>query len=182
MKLLSDVGKVLLKGAWFNWGALPLACAVTAFWSVAIILECVGHYLPRIQHGKTPRPVSVAHLRTQIPVQVQISWALWNTVGPPAIAQAATQAVAVAWLLGGTAAEPLQLPLLLTFLLHFSCLYLFGDLGLYWGHRVQHKYKCLWKFHSLHHRMHTPSPFSTVRCILPCPHPSPILMRPPCRS
>jgi sterol desaturase/sphingolipid hydroxylase (fatty acid hydroxylase superfamily) len=39
---------------------------------------------------------------------------------------------------------------------------LIADFGLYWGHRVQHEFDFLWRFHRLHHSIDTPTPFSTM--------------------
>eukprot|EP00041_Stephanoeca_diplocostata_P021849 m.516015 g.516015 ORF g.516015 m.516015 type:complete len:184 (+) comp21927_c0_seq2:235-786(+) len=38
-----------------------------------------------------------------------------------------------------------------------------NDFFLYWGHRIQHENKWLWEnFHSLHHTINTPTPWSTI--------------------
>jgi sterol desaturase/sphingolipid hydroxylase (fatty acid hydroxylase superfamily) len=37
-----------------------------------------------------------------------------------------------------------------------------GDLGLYLGHRIQHEIPFLWKFHSVHHTVETPTPLGAV--------------------
>eukprot|EP00750_Incisomonas_marina_P033306 INCI9747.1.p1 GENE.INCI9747.1~~INCI9747.1.p1 ORF type:complete len:204 (-),score=28.01 INCI9747.1:234-845(-) len=45
----------------------------------------------------------------------------------------------------------------------FFLLFFVGDLGLYWGHRIQHTFEYLWTTrHSFHHQLGTPMPISTL--------------------
>jgi sterol desaturase/sphingolipid hydroxylase (fatty acid hydroxylase superfamily) len=48
-----------------------------------------------------------------------------------------------------------------SFFLQLVSLYVLGDLGLYWCHRVQHEMQFLYRrFHSIHHTIKTPIPLS----------------------
>ena len=54
------------------------------------------------------------------------------------------------------------IPSLMSFLIQFFLLALLADLGLYWGHRIQHENEYLWSWHSFHHRLRTPTSMSTA--------------------
>ena len=75
---------------------------------------------------------------------------------------ASTFGLAVSMQLLGATADSWMPPSTLAALLQLLALAVVTDLGLYWGHRVQHESALLWKFHAKHHSIDTPSPFSTL--------------------
>lgn len=90
----------------------------------------------------------------------QRNLSIWSVSGPQNI----VGVIAARFVFPLVVPEPQTLlPPLGAFLAQFVLLALLADLGLYWGHRIQHQNEWLWKHcHSVHHRLRTPSSWSTA--------------------
>jgi sterol desaturase/sphingolipid hydroxylase (fatty acid hydroxylase superfamily) len=83
-------------------------------------------------------------------------------IGPPAIVNAMVGALIGNYFFPYKGDEAV-FPALVTCILQVGLLLLVGDFFLYWGHRIQHTIPFLWeRCHSVHHRLDTPSPVSTL--------------------
>lgn len=84
-------------------------------------------------------------------------------LGPGAVLNSVLSALLMPYLIATPVTEMSPVPSLRVFCLQFLSCYVLGDLGLYLGHRVQHENEFLWrKFHSVHHRLKTPTAVSTI--------------------
>ncbi|MDP2435067.1 MAG: sterol desaturase family protein, partial [archaeon] len=89
---------------------------------------------------------------------------LWTSctilLGPTAILNAALGPLLAEFLFPEISGD---FPTLSSFLIGFAVMQLAGDFFLYWGHRIQHTNSYLWEhYHSLHHKIATPSPVSAI--------------------
>ena len=146
------------------YGMYPVLAAFLGYTITAVTLEHVirTSWAQRRQVGRKGGRMAgiekdranVASLRKQF----LTSW--WVLLGPAGFANGALSALLLPYLCGRV---PGELPTFSVALVHFCLLYLIGDLGLYWGHRVQHVVPYLWTHcHSFHHAVQTPSPATTV--------------------
>ena len=84
-------------------------------------------------------------------------------LGPGAVLNCILSAMLMPYLIATPLAEMPAVPTLRRFCVQFVSCYVLGDFGLYLGHRVQHENEFLWrKFHSVHHRLKTPTAVSTI--------------------
>ena len=84
-------------------------------------------------------------------------------LGPGAVLNSILSAVLMPYLITIPVTEMPTVPSLHVFCLQFVSCYVLGDFGLYLGHRIQHENEFLWrKFHSVHHRLKTPTAVSTI--------------------
>lgn len=97
----------------------------------------------------------------------QFKWCLYVTCGPPGLMNGALAALTLPRFIDTPVDATAFFPkTVVASLVQFVLLQLIGDFFLYWGHRVQHDVPYLWKhFHSFHHSIGTPTPFSTI-CIV----------------
>lgn len=110
--------------------------------------------------------------QAKVPLFEQLAWSLYVTCGPPGILNGAVAALLLPFALTTpTSWTDLTPDSLGDALAQFVLLELIGDFWLYWGHRIQHDSQYLWKhYHSFHHSIGTPTPFSTIYIV--SPHPS----------
>ena len=144
------------------WGVLPYLSINVGYWTTVLLLELLL-LNPAVRKRLIPRRggrwAAVERVRREIPVAAQLRSAAWVMAGPPAIGNALISAFLMP-AVAGAAPWPSSVA---RFAAHLVLLELVGDYGLYWGHRIQHMVPYLWKHcHSLHHRISTPTPASTV--------------------
>ena len=144
------------------WGVLPYVSINVGYWTTVLLLELLL-LNPAVRKRLIPRRggrwAAVEKVRREIPVAAQLRSAAWVMAGPPAIGNALISAFLMP-AVAGAAPWPSSVA---RFAAHLVLLELVGDYGLYWGHRVQHMVPYLWKHcHSLHHRISTPTPASSV--------------------
>lgn len=158
--------KPILKPDWVLWGVYPLLAACLGYYGVCIILEALlqTHWAQkRLLPRKGGRWAAVERDREAIPVKEQIVSATWNLLGPTGLLNAGLSTILLPMITGWRADEPTPIPSHGIMIAHLIVLEILGDLGLYWGHRIQHESDFLWrKFHSKHHRIGTPTPWSTI--------------------
>mmetsp|Transcript_20850 Transcript_20850/g.34939 ORF Transcript_20850/g.34939 Transcript_20850/m.34939 type:complete len:274 (-) Transcript_20850:420-1241(-) len=157
-----------LSNQWLCWGAGSILAANIGFFSTVVVLEVAIANVPQsslISYGQDPtltRKDFVSKTQTRVPFKTQLMGCIWHMLGPTAILSAVINTWICNYLFPYAAGDPLY-PSLGIFLLHMVLLLLIGDLGLYWGHRIQHMVPYLWEnFHSLHHTIDTPTPASTI--------------------
>ena len=145
------------------WGVLPFVSINVGYWTTVLLLELLLRD-PAVRKRLIPRRAWALgggreDVRREIPVAAQLRSAAWVMAGPPAIGNALISA----FLMPAVAGAENPWPTPARFAAHLVLLELVGDYGLYWGHRIQHMVPYLWKHcHSLHHRISTPTPASTV--------------------
>jgi len=151
------------------YGVGPAICFNIGFWIPSLILE----FFIRIKifesslikyDKKSGRKEKLNSTHKKITLKAQILKSLNTTLGPTAISNSIISYLISKFILfkEGDIQKNLTYPNLQTFLINFILLELIGDFFLYFGHRVQHEIPFLWKFHSLHHQLDTPTPISTL--------------------
>lgn len=156
-----------LHNKWLCWGVGPFLAANIGFFLPVIIFES---YLTRKEHdaslidygaGKKRRDF-IEKTREKASFDLQLRYCLWTMLGPTAIVNALLNAVISDVIFPVNESTPIA-PSLLQAVVQLIALLYIGDLGLYWGHRIQHMSEFLWvKCHSLHHTIDTPTPVSTL--------------------
>ncbi len=156
-----------LDNDWLCWGVGPVLASSIGYFVTALLLELVIRTCPvKLFHfdsesrdryesmGKTQ--ATVANLWAQI-------WkAAIVILGPNALVGGAIGAVIFPSVVGSGRDFP-DWPELTSAVASLVALLVVGDFGLYVGHRVQHESEFLWRnFHSLHHKLSTPSPIGTL--------------------
>ena len=149
-----------------TWGAGPLLAANLGLWPMFFFLSWYTHrpsVIPSLVTwiGDTPgsRLDDVRETNDKVP---HLSEQLWGSngafatmCGPNALFGGIASYFVMNALVG------LEWPALTlwSFFLQLVSLYVLGDLGLYWGHRVMHGIPFLYhRFHSIHHTIKTPTP------------------------
>mmetsp|Transcript_30462 Transcript_30462/g.59525 ORF Transcript_30462/g.59525 Transcript_30462/m.59525 type:complete len:273 (+) Transcript_30462:13-831(+) len=160
-----DVLHHVVMTPWLCWGLMPGLSAAVGYLMVGLAFECVLHYSligsdSLITYGAKPRRPALDKTREKVSLSVQFKVALMNIFGRSFVINSI-----FSWLLFsnlvGTPAD--ALPALTEFLVQLGVMLVINDFALYWGHRIQHESEYLWKnFHSKHHELDTPTPFSTL--------------------
>ncbi len=163
---------------WKKFGLGPVLAYVVGFTLVTLPLEFIIRYKAQelsdskrfIVYNTESRTRLEARAKTEEKVELknQIRLALINLIGPPAI----INGIFSWWLMtklldsskvtiypGGSSPASWDWKI---FLVSFFFLQLTGDFFLYWGHRIQHEYDFLWKLHSVHHTLDSPTPIGTL--------------------
>eukprot|EP00882_Tetradesmus_deserticola_P006260 GHRQ01006588.1.p1 GENE.GHRQ01006588.1~~GHRQ01006588.1.p1 ORF type:complete len:296 (+),score=89.45 GHRQ01006588.1:766-1653(+) len=167
MMSLAVLSSAWLRSPWLLWGIGPVIASVVGFFVAAALLElllfsswCDNCLITYASSSNTPRKQLMAATHKRIPLRKQVRGCAMTLLGPNNIVNGMGLALLMLWAkpnvtawMPGTA---------VSFLVQFVALSLVGDFGLYWGHRVQHESKLLWRLHSKHHAIDTPSPFSTL--------------------
>ncbi|GBF93801.1 hypothetical protein Rsub_06133 [Raphidocelis subcapitata] len=155
---------------WLVWGVGPMAAVNAGFFLTAALLELLlatrlldSDLLVYPANGAPAkrRDAALAATQEKIPFSKQLLTCLFIIAGPHAVANGASLTLLMrlagapapaAWWPGDVLSAAWQL----------LAMAVVADFGLYWGHRVQHESKLLWQVHKVHHRIDTPSPFSTM--------------------
>jgi sterol desaturase/sphingolipid hydroxylase (fatty acid hydroxylase superfamily) len=116
---------------------------------------------PPAQGKPKRRELAVAATQARIPWSKQVWTSIRVVAGPMSVANGITLVTLMkltgvplptAWWPESAAAAVWQL----------VAMAVIADFGLYWGHRVQHEFEFLWRYHRIHHSIDTPTPFSTM--------------------
>jgi sterol desaturase/sphingolipid hydroxylase (fatty acid hydroxylase superfamily) len=148
-----------------HWGIGPLIFANLGFYLPVILLEfVVPASKSGLSYGKLSRDKSLARTREAVPFATQLACAVWEMSGPTAMLNACISAYLLPFVVGRNSTYVWSLSELLSLgcLLQLSMMELVGDFGLYVGHLLLHRVEFLWQFHSMHHKIDTPSPVSTL--------------------
>jgi hypothetical protein len=160
-----------LANPWLVWGVGPMLGVNLGFFLTAALLELLlatrlldSDLLVYPAGGDAPprrRDAALAATQERIPFRKQLLTCLFIVAGPNVVANGvsltllmrlAGAALPAAWWPADALAAAWQL----------LAMAVVADFGLYWGHRVQHESKLLWQVHKVHHRIETPTPFSTM--------------------
>ena len=166
MSAFEPLLKIWLDNKWLCWGVGPIVASNIGFFVTAIVCELYAKNAPDSQlltYGKDKsRRACLAATQERISFTTQLNSCFWVMFGPTAILNGVLSAMLSNILIPYRETDSV-LPSLFTFLMQVVCLLVVGDFGLYWGHRIQHTVPYLWEnFHSVHHRLDTPSPVSTL--------------------
>lgn len=156
-----------LRNPWLLWGVGPILASVTGFFAAAALLELLlatswfdSCLITYASSSNTPRKQLMAATHKRISFTKQLRGSAKTLLGPNNVINGVGLTLLMLWAQPHVAA---WMPgTVFGFLVQFVALSLVGDFGLYWGHRVQHESKLLWRLHSKHHAIDTPSPFSTL--------------------
>lgn len=151
-----------IENTWICWGILPVLAAGVGY---LLPVLCIEAYLPygtsyMINHTKKQtRTEMIAKTQKRHPWSKQFYEGVMTVLGPVAFISGLLSAL--------LAQSVLKLPTTnypepRDFILNLVLMEILGDFLLYCGHRVQHEFDFLWKFHSYHHAIDTPTPASTV--------------------
>lgn len=152
---------------WMNndilcWGVGAVLSAQIGFWVTALAMEwlCNQPWTAKwtITYNRTARADRLGKTQERIPFQTQVAKVVWESFGPNFL----LNGVASYFLLSLIDTPRLELPSVSSAITSFTLLHFIGDFFLYWGHRIQHEIPLLWKLHSFHHQVDTPSPISTI--------------------
>lgn len=151
---------------WLCWGAGPVISANAGFFVTVVLLDIVCKFLPDSSFitysSATHRKDNANITLTKISYFEQFKSCILIMLGPTAIVGGILNALICKNIFNVYPAIPM-LPTLQLFLAQIILLLLVGDFCLYWGHRIQHMNKFLWEnFHSVHHKIDTPIPISTL--------------------
>ena len=167
-------------GDWVLWGVYPFLAANAGFWLSAITLEFVlsrvlrstaiyktnpplfswAYWFRPLEYSGVTRQDGIVNSQVKIPFLEQLKLAALQIMGPMAVCGAALAAAVLPYLVPQPESS---CPSIASFAWQLVIMELVGDFGLYWGHRVQHENEYLWKtFHSVHHRVLTPTPITTL--------------------
>mmetsp|Transcript_20774 Transcript_20774/g.31455 ORF Transcript_20774/g.31455 Transcript_20774/m.31455 type:complete len:275 (+) Transcript_20774:201-1025(+) len=153
-----------LENRWLTWGLGPILAANLGTWPLGYFLNWytrqsgVRETLVAWKGGKGNRSDDIKVSNDKIPyLDVQIwgsTGAVMTLCGPTAIFGGVVSAFLL-HALCGMDWQPLDW---LSFASQVVSMYVIGDFGLYWGHRVQHEVPYLYnRFHSVHHALHAPT-------------------------
>ena len=158
---------------WVAYGAGPVLAAGLGFVLPWLLLECLeatgmctvaSHGIQYRSDSSGGRAAAISKTQARHSWSAQLRASLWTVLGPGAVFNACISALLLPHLFA-TPLDQLSLtpPTWGTFLLKFLLCHVIGDLGLYWGHRIQHENKWLWEnCHSVHHQLPTPTAVSTA--------------------
>jgi sterol desaturase/sphingolipid hydroxylase (fatty acid hydroxylase superfamily) len=108
------------------------------------------------------RRAGIRKTQKLIPLRKQIFGAMATTMGPTAGIGLFLVVNLLKRFMPTSATSPV-LPSLPEMIGQFILMELVGDLGLYWGHRIQHEIPFLWRHcHQEHHKLETSTPVSTL--------------------
>lgn len=166
MVAFEEVLRPWLTNMWLCWGVGPIIAANIGFFATAVALELLSKHQPEswsLTYGRDKtRAACLAATQERISWSKQLGYCFWTMMGPTAIINGFISAILSNYLFPFTLEAGL-LPTLQVFVLQVFVLLVVGDFGLYWGHRIQHTIPFLWeRCHSLHHKLDTPSPVSTL--------------------
>jgi len=160
-----------LSNPWYCYGIGPVLFAAFGFlvpWAFLVFLEKAG--LTSIdEQGYTytskteSRTQDIAKSRSTYDYSTQLIGSLKTVLGPGALLNVCLSALLLPYLFHTPLDQLPLLPSLKAFIVHFILAHVINDFFLYWGHRIQHENKWLWEnFHSVHHRIATPTAVSTA--------------------
>jgi len=147
-----------------RWGTGSYISANVGHWIGVLLCEFLVYVVkvPLLDQGKESRRDSIAKTQLVLSYGRQFREAAWNMLGPTAVINSLLLSYILQYFVQERSTYSLTVN---EFGLHFILLQLIGDLGLYWGHRIQHEVEFLWVHcHSYHHQIRTPTAISTV-CI-----------------
>jgi sterol desaturase/sphingolipid hydroxylase (fatty acid hydroxylase superfamily) len=155
-----------LRNKYLCWGVGPILASNIGFFGTVIPLEVYSKYSPEtayLTYGKDKsRSVCVSATQQRISWAEQLKCSCMVMFGPTALLNAVASAFISDYFIPFRESDVL-IPSLIEFMLQVIGLLLVGDFFLYWGHRIQHTVPYLWEnFHSVHHKLDTPTPVSTV--------------------
>lgn len=157
------------RNRWLCWGVGPVVAAWAGTFPTIGLLELarVRGWLPRaaaIEYAKDKgqsRDEVVKAMHTKVTFRQQLHGAICTMLGPNVFLNGLLSAVLMPLRIKLSASDPL--PSIKEFSITFAIMYVIGDLGLYWGHRIQHEIDFLWKrCHSVHHSVDAPTPMTTL--------------------
>lgn len=152
---------------WLCWGVGPMLALLFGTLLPAAALEfaiskkwLMQKGIEYQKDGGQTRAEMISKTREIVPFRKQLTGAFWTVLGPPA----GLNILLMGWLFPKIMGHPKRLlPDVKSFLASFLGMYLISDLGLYWGHRVQHEVPWLWEnCHKVHHTLETPTPMGTM--------------------
>eukprot|EP00775_Hariotina_reticulata_P010762 gene10762-10918_t len=168
MKSAAAFFDVWLQYPWLLWGVGSVLSSGVGFYLAAFVLEQVlscgwldNSLICYTSSNDVPRKQLLAATHKRIPFSKQFKGCFHTLFGLQCIVNGAVLALIMQWAHGGRSVTWLPATAV-SAVLQFVGLAVMADFGLYWGHRVQHESKFLWRFHSYHHAIDTPSPFSTL--------------------
>ena len=165
-RVMASFSQIPWSTPWLAWGVLPIAMANLGYWLPMLFLE--GLLTTKWAQSRLVEHHIFIKRRTKIEedrrkvasLSEQIKSSAWALLGPNAFVNGALSAILLPACAGYTHEH---LPSAMAMMWHLLLMELIGDLGLYWGHRIQHESDYLWrKFHSKHHSIGTPTAASTV--------------------
>ena len=135
---------------------------VIGFVHCSISVDKGGYHVGDKTFTAISRGEAVAILRKDISFVTQLKDAMWNMLGPMAILNSLVAGLLLPYFISPPD-NTSEHVFTWTSVWDFCIMYLIGDLGLYWGHRIQHDIEYLWLTrHSYHHKIGSPTPVSTV--------------------
>eukprot|EP00041_Stephanoeca_diplocostata_P021846 m.516076 g.516076 ORF g.516076 m.516076 type:complete len:257 (+) comp21927_c0_seq14:172-942(+) len=165
LRVVSDIDSWVVSSPTIAFGILPVVIATVGFLFTTIVLEAVVQHVDKKRlvqwTSDATRDEMVRRQRAKVPLATQVKDCLYNLIGPPALVNIVTSA----YLLPMVIVLPdTMLPATwMQFAADCVLMCIVNDFFLYWGHRIQHENKWLWEnFHSLHHTINTPTPWSTI--------------------
>ena len=160
-----------LSSPWYCYGIGPVLAAALGFlapWAFLVFLEKVGWTSIDAQ-GLTytskalSRTEEITKSRSTYDYSTQLMGSLKTVLGPGALLNVCLSALLLPYLFTTPLEQLPLLPTMTDLAVHFVVAHVINDFFLYWGHRVQHENKWLWEnFHSVHHRIATPTAVSTA--------------------
>ncbi|KAF8065512.1 EXOSC8 [Scenedesmus sp. PABB004] len=168
---LAGLAAAWLARPWLLWGVGPILASNVGFFVTAGLLELALRSSffagARIVYPVPPGKAQPDRLQLVAATHGRIG--LWKQArgsaktlawSPQVLVNGATLTALMAWACGPVAAWwPASAA---AGLAQFVALVVLADLGLYWGHRLQHESKFLWRMHAKHHAIDTPTPLSTL--------------------
>ncbi|CAE8611696.1 unnamed protein product [Polarella glacialis] len=150
---------------WLTWGLGPVLAANLGVWPLALLLELLvrrpGTRLVAWRGGAGSRLADAAKTQARVPLREQLvgGYGASRTMcGPGTVFDGLLAAALLSGAVGMTW-TPLTWA---SGLGQCALLYVIGDFGLYWGHRVQHEIPALYQRHRVHHSIDTPTPLGAL--------------------
>ena len=164
----SELSEYWLSNEFLTWGVGFFIFSNLGYWVPALFFEwiittnCVKSSLityGKNKNSKEDRSTNLLNTQKRIPFLTQVWYGFLTTCGPTAILNVFLNYFLYSKLLPK---QDMAIPDWSKVFIDLLLTYTIGDFFLYVGHRIQHQIPFLWKYHSLHHQLDTPSPISTL--------------------
>ena len=157
---LYRLAELFMSNPWIYFGLGPSLAAIFGYSCTALFCEWIikqpfarKYLLVYSESEKADRLKDLEETRSKVSLITQAKDSFWHVAGPTNLIAVVFTRLFFPYIMR----DDSVLPSFPSFLAQFFLLAVWADLGLYWGHRIQHEIPYLWNhYHSVHHTLKTP--------------------------